>query len=40
MCDIWRKLVDWLVEIVIESEVSDAGREVERAFEERSYRKV
>ena len=40
MCDVWWKLVDWQVEIVTESEVGDAGRELERAVEERSYSKA
>ena len=39
-CDVWRKLVDWLVELDTESDVSNAGREVERAVEVRSQSKV
>ena len=36
MCNVRRKLVDWLVEVVVKNDVSDAGREVESAVEEKS----
>ena len=40
MCDIWRKLFDWLVEVFVESYVDDAGGEVECFVEVRSQSKV
>ena len=36
VCDVWRKLVNWLVEVVVKNDVSNAGREVESAVEEKS----
>ena len=36
MCDVWRKVIDWLFEFFAKGHVSDAGREVESTVEARS----